>query len=582
LQRVLSILFGAGFTVAVAWAAGSLLLRRLRLELDPLEALLFSFLSGAACLSVAVFALCVVHQARPAVFLMGGIALLGGALRRRPGAGKRLGGVPFPWLALLLLTLTPFLFAYFMTALAPEVSPDGSGYHLGNVVRWLGAGGFVWDYRSMYSAFPQGLEMLFLVAFAFGAHSAAALVHLAFFVCLPLLILCYGRRFNVVPASVFANIVIFVSPVFGLTGSSAYNDAALVTCSFAVFYLLQLSDDINSDNLLILGVLLVGFCFALKYTGGIVAAFTVAALLLRRRQVPWVKLFLSAAACSVPWLLRNWIWLGNPFAPLFNQWFPNSFFTASSEQAYLADLAHVEGLRHWWQYPLDVTLYGASIPGLLGPVFLLAPFALLALRHRQGRRLLAAAAVFSLPIFFNVATRFLMPGMPFLALALGIAMQNSSGVLPLLAAAQALLCWPGSIPLYAADWSWRIREIPVRAALRLEPEADFLRRRLPDYNLKPAIDRAVPAAAKIFSFSTRPEAYLGRTILVGYESAEGGRIQDALQHRRPMDEQLKRRQVFFLLINDTDAISTDMKQHSINWGVTALAESHGTTLYRID
>jgi hypothetical protein len=48
-----------------------------------------------------------------------------------------------------------------------------------------------------------------------------------------------------------------------------------------------------------------------------------------------------------------------------------------------------------------------------------------------------------------------------------------------------------------------------------------------------------------------------------------------------MDE-VKRRQVGFLLINESDPIAADMKQNSINWGVTALAESHGTTLYRIN
>ena len=81
--------------------------------------------------------------------------------------------------------------------------------------------------------------MLFLVAFPFGGHSAAALVHLAFFLCLPLLLLCFGRRFDLVPAASFAAILVFVSPVFGLTGSSAYNDAALVTLTFAVFYTLE-------------------------------------------------------------------------------------------------------------------------------------------------------------------------------------------------------------------------------------------------------------------------------------------------------------------------------------------------------
>ncbi len=597
MQRVLSILFGAGFTIASAWAAGAILLRRLKLDLDPLETVLFAFFSGAACLSLMVFALCLFHAVSPLVFLIAGstFILSGAALPRRsagfrppkPGASragnpvKRLPGIQKPWLLLLFLTLTPFLIIYFLIALAPEVSPDGSGYHLGNVVRMLGAGGFVWDYHSMYSAFPQGLEMLFLMACALGAHSSAALVQLAFFVSLPLLLLCYGRRFQMVPASVFAATLVFASPVFGLTGSSAYNDAAVVTCSFAVFYLLNVFSDISSNKILIICGLLVGYCLALKYTGIVAALFAVTWFLLRHHRVPWLAFGAAAGVVSAPWLCRNWIWLGNPFAPLLNRWFPNSFFSLSFERSYLADIGHFEGLRHWWEFPLDLTLYGAHIPGFLGPVFLLAPFALLALRNPQGRRLLLAAVVFSLPIFFNAATRFLMPGMPFLALALGLALQNSPGVLPLLAVAQAVLCWPTVTPLYAADWSWRIREIPVRAAFRLEPEADFLRRRLPDYNLKPAIDQFVPPGAKIFSFSTRPEAYLGRTILVGYESAEGRRIQEALLQGKGVDE-LKRERIGFVLINDTDAVAANLKQNSSTLRLTPLSKSHETILYRVD
>jgi hypothetical protein len=280
-------------------------------------------------------------------------------------------------------------------------------------------------------------------------------------------------------------------------------------------------------------------------------------------------------------LVRNCLWLGNPFAPFFNRWFSNPHFPASLEKAYLSDVGRFEALRHWWDYPLDVTLYGAHIPGFLGPVFLLAPLGLLALRNQQGRRLIAAGVVFALPFFFNAATRFLMPGVPFLALALGIALQDSPGVVPLLAASQAFLCWPAVTPLYAADWSWRIREVPVRAALRLEPEAEFLRRRLPDYNLQPVITSVVPGSSRIFSFSTRPEAYLGRTIVVGYESAEGQQAQQALLERGATRE-LKRWNIGFLLVNDTDLISADIKQNPNKWCVTALIESHGTTLYRID
>ena len=56
--------------------------------------------------------------------------------------------------------------------------------------------------------------------------------------------------------------------------------------------------------------------------------------------------------------------------------------------------------------------------GVLGPVFLLAPIALLALRRREGRQLLLAAAVFGSTYLGNIGARFLIPPLPFVALAM--------------------------------------------------------------------------------------------------------------------------------------------------------------------
>ena len=62
---------------------------------------------------------------------------------------------------------------------------------------------------------------------------------------------CWGRRFGFAGASIFAAILIFASPVIGKDGISAYNDLAVATLIYAVFYLLQVWDESNQANLLI-------------------------------------------------------------------------------------------------------------------------------------------------------------------------------------------------------------------------------------------------------------------------------------------------------------------------------------------
>ena len=156
------------------------------------------------------------------------------------------------------------------------MSPDGTGYHLGNVVRMWRSHGFDWDYHSMYSYFSQGTEMLFLMAFSFGRHAAAALVHFTYLCTLPLLMVCWGRRFGFAKAGIFAAILIFASPVIGKDGISAYNDLAVATLIFAVFYLLQVWDELRSSNLLILIGLLSGAAYAVKYTAFLSLPFALA------------------------------------------------------------------------------------------------------------------------------------------------------------------------------------------------------------------------------------------------------------------------------------------------------------------
>jgi hypothetical protein len=530
MSQVVHILFGASFTVAVCLAAGWLLLRGLRIGFRGGEAALLALPAGAACVSTAVFLLCLVHQARRGVFLWGGLAVIAWAIRA--GAARFSSGeqrLPRQWKLFFILAFAAFFLVYFFNALAPEVSPDGSSYHLGNVARYLRLHGFAWDHRTLYSALSQGMEMLFLVAFAFGHHSAAALVHMAFQAVLPLLMVFYGRRFGIPGVGVCAAVMVYASPVVGIAGISAYNDLAVATLLFAGFYLLQVWDETKSNNLLILCGLLLGFAYAVKATALFGAVFAAGFVWLQARRLRQIlPLALGTFLTAAPWALRNWSWLGNPAAPFLNAWFPNPNFYPGAERDYLAGLAHYPPGTSPWAIPIHLTITGGLVPGMIGPVFLLAPLAVLALRQSHGRRLLTAAALFAIPAYLNTEPRFLIPVLPFLALAMGLGTSQWRGALPAMAVLQLVLCWPAVLVQYAKPYAWCLRSIPVRAALRKEPEAEFIRRHIPEYSLKSAIEASVPANARIFSMAGRPSAYWDRDIVIGYESALGNWAQDTL------------------------------------------------------
>jgi hypothetical protein len=175
-------------------------------------------------------------------------------------------------------------------------------------------------------------------------------------------------------------------------------------------------------------------------------------------------------------------------------------------------------------------LVDGELGGQAGPVFLAAPLALASLATRPGRRLLFAGLVFLLPYPQNVGTRFLIPALPFVALAMAAGMERlwPRVLAPAAVVGACVLSWPGVIALYEMPSNWRIQEIPVRAALGLVPADQWLLERSPSWVIARMLDQFVPPGQKIWSTMPVAEAYAKSEVLVNYFSAEGELLEDIL------------------------------------------------------
>ncbi|MCX6625913.1 MAG: hypothetical protein NTY38_33590 [Acidobacteria bacterium] len=254
MPQVFYILFGFGFTVVVAWSLGKILFDALGVGFKRLEEDALAFVTGSSLLSLLVFLLCSVGVVRKSVFLWTGLAIVGlaiwrGAFRR---SRDRFAPLPRKWMVVGVVVGAVFTWMYFVNSMAPEYSPDGSSYHLGLVARYLRAHGFERITTNIYANLSQGMEMLFLWAFAFGRHSAAAMVHFAFLLALPVLVLSHARRIGEAAAGAAAAMFVYVSPVVGIDGTVAYNDVAAAATVFGVFHVLQIWDEERNWKLLVL------------------------------------------------------------------------------------------------------------------------------------------------------------------------------------------------------------------------------------------------------------------------------------------------------------------------------------------
>jgi hypothetical protein len=317
-----------------------------------------------------------------------------------------------------------------------------------------------------------------------------------------------------------------LSPVVGRAGTCAYNDVAAACVAFALFYVLAVWAGSSDDRFLYVAGLLAGFCYALKYTAAIGIVYAVLFVTWRcwRRRTnpvrPLLMVSVGIAFMTLPWIVKNWVWFGNPLSPFFNQYFPNPHISIWFEQDYRAAMSLYSDIKSRGELPWFVTVNGAYVGGLFGPWLLLAPLALFAIRNVRGRHLIFASALFALPALTNSATRLLLPFAVFIALALGIVFTRWKLTWVALAI-QTILCWPTVVDRYASPMAWRLTSIPYAAALRMIPEEKYLSDNLAGYNLARAVERLVPEGERVLLLWQVPQGYTTRRLWNWYESAEG-------------------------------------------------------------
>ncbi len=494
------------------------------------ELQIFRFAVGSGLFSLLILAIAALNFAYTGVFLAAGLAVIVPVFRIREAERVPLPDFSHGWKLFFGLVLLGFGVFYFINALAPEISPDGSSYHLGLVARYFRQHGLGHITTSIYANLSEGLEMLFLSAFSFGRHSSATLIEFSFFLMIPLTMVAYSQRFGFPKVGVAAALMIFCSPVFAISGSSAYNDAATVFLLFCLFYVLQIWDRTRQPGLLVVAGLLAGFSYGVKYSAFIATPYCIGyvAWKLYRAKKPIVRPLAAVAGCALlliaPWWIKNLVIVGNPISPFGNRIFANPNVTPHFEHDYLQGQRPTGTLS---ARILESTIHGGAAGGFLGPLFLLTPLGLLALRYKQGRQIVLAAGLFLLPAFSNAQTRFLMLPAPFLALALALAVWKARGGLLIFALAAPIFALPAVADIYCDPWAWRLHDFPVADAVRAIGETESLNRRGGGRTID-LINANVPAAGKLLAMTAPPWAYVSSEVIVSYESALGENLRDLL------------------------------------------------------
>ena len=288
------------------------------------------------------------------------------------------------------------------------------------------------------------------------------------------------RRHGAVSAGVVAVVLYGCSPVVGPTATSSYNDCALAFFQFLTFYgLLIWWKHRTAQWLAMIGVL-AGFCFAIKYTGGLtipVAMVVVAAGAWKQSHNLRGPLRAALLVAGISAVLRaavdtkERLVCGQPGRPTLQPHLPESerhrsvggrvsgmgeaLFSraAATDRRAGRGAARVDNSRRQARRHART-----SLPA--GPVRVTG-LASARRRSRSWRRPLSAPCRGG-P---NVGTRFLIPSLVFVSLAMGMALsalpgrwRYALGCLVLLG--HSLSGWPDLLLLWHSGQLWRLNEYP--------------------------------------------------------------------------------------------------------------------------
>ncbi|MEN6602047.1 MAG: hypothetical protein ABFD86_06485 [Bryobacteraceae bacterium] len=242
---------------------------------------------------------------------------------------------------------------------------------------------------------------------------------------------------------------------------------------------------------------------------------------------------------------------------------------------------------------IELTTMGATGQSFFGPVFLLAPLGLLALRKPTGRRALAGAAFAALWLVGAAHPEAALPLAVFVALAMGIALMDSPGMIPLLVAAHAVMSLPQVTTVYSWPDTWRLREWPLKAALhRVSEDAYLMPRMYPAFGWARTIDEVAGKGGLVFALAEPARAYCSARVIVAGESGGGRAVRAMLEAavrpsppgdvRRAAISVLKKRGFGWLFVPDAGPCAKDLRANPAVWGITPMREAHDAIVYRLD
>jgi hypothetical protein len=402
-------------------------------------------------------------------------------------------------------------------ALMPPTVRDELIQHLALPKLYISAGSIREIAHIGFSYLPQNIDLIYLVPLALGSDIAPRLLHLLFAAMTAGLVYSFilpraGRQYALAGFCIYMTTPL----VFNLSRMAYIDHGAAFFSMLSLVAAFRYRDE-GAMKWLVVSAVAMGLGLGAKYNvliSFMLIGLFIAAISYRDKGLSGAvrnSVLFGAVALAVlsPWLIRNYVWTGSPFYPLF--------------EAAAASMARGEGIhvtgemapvgKRFLLYgesaidliilPLRLFWEGADnsiekFDGVLNPFYLaFLPLAFLR-KAKDAKLLLAFSIFFFLAAAFTVdlVTRYLMPVIPVVIILVTLGLRNAFG--------SRLFKWPAvffaaSLAAFSVSYGWGLYQKTGALnyfASGMDREA-YLKTVVPDYELISFGNSSLPQDAKV-------------------------------------------------------------------------------------
>jgi len=439
----------------------------------------------------------------------------------------------------------------FVLSLAPPTGRDVLTHHLALPKLYV-QHHRIYDIPFVEASYnPMQVDMLYTLTLLLGSEEAASLIHTTFALMSGALI--YGLLHRLVPRwlALMGSLLFLSTPLVVNSSSKAYVDLGLAFYGFAALYAL-LQEKEEERSWATFSAIFAGLAAATKYNGFLVLLLIGVWFILESRDKNRFsvlreggKYFLIGLVVSLPWLLRNYAYTGNPLFPFFSNWVGNvvpieqEVYEPLTRRALLYGEGWVDFLtipiRMFFQGEDDIPRY---FDGVLNPIFLfLSPLALIGVRENWRARMAGFVVFYFLfaLLLVDMRARYILPTLgPLTVLSI-------FGLARLWTLPRGGI-WVGlTLGLLLLNVSYlqaHIRKADLGLYLQgKECKEDYLSRKLGDYDLWKYANRTLPENSLVMMYFMGNRGYYCDRAY-SYESYYSGKQLKQVLSRSPSGESL--------------------------------------------